>query len=62
MKEYDIVIGLEVHCQLKTKSKIWCNSNADYDSQLPNTCISSSTTGNAPGIPVDVGEIHVLGS
>ena len=51
MKEYDIVIGLEVHCQLKTKSKIWCNSNADYDSQLPNTCISPTSTGMPGALP-----------
>ena len=38
--EYETVIGLEVHCQLKTKTKVWCSCNADYDNEAPNvsTC------------------------
>ena len=33
--EYETVIGLEVHCQLKTKTKVWCSCNADYDNEAP---------------------------
>ena len=25
MKDYEIVVGLEVHAELNTKSKIYCN-------------------------------------
>lgn len=28
---YESTIGLEVHIQLKTKSKIWCSASANYD-------------------------------
>ncbi|WP_314011349.1 Asp-tRNA(Asn)/Glu-tRNA(Gln) amidotransferase subunit GatB [Pseudostreptobacillus hongkongensis] len=51
MKEYDIVIGLEVHCQLKTNTKIWCNADANYDAKDPNTCISPVSTGMPGALP-----------
>lgn len=25
--EYETIIGLEVHCQLKTATKIWCGAD-----------------------------------
>lgn len=37
MKEWVSVIGLEVHLQLKTKTKIWCGCSTDYDNSPPNT-------------------------
>jgi aspartyl-tRNA(Asn)/glutamyl-tRNA(Gln) amidotransferase subunit B len=37
MKEWVSVIGLEVHLQLKTKTKIWCGCSTEYDKSLPNT-------------------------
>jgi len=35
--EFEAVIGLEVHAQLKTKSKMFCSCDADYAGDAPNT-------------------------
>lgn len=35
--EYEVVIGLEVHCQLKTNTKIFCGCSTEYDGADPNT-------------------------
>ena len=37
IKEWESVIGLEVHLQLKTGTKVWCGCSADYDNDDPNT-------------------------
>ncbi|MGL5578947.1 MAG: Asp-tRNA(Asn)/Glu-tRNA(Gln) amidotransferase subunit GatB, partial [Fusobacteriaceae bacterium] len=37
MREWESVIGLEVHLQLKTGTKAWCGCSADYDHSAPNT-------------------------
>jgi aspartyl-tRNA(Asn)/glutamyl-tRNA(Gln) amidotransferase subunit B len=34
---YEAVIGIEVHCQLKTASKMFCGCSTDYDGAPPNT-------------------------
>lgn len=36
-KEWESVIGLEVHLQLKTGTKVWCGCSADYDNSEANT-------------------------
>lgn len=48
---YETVIGLEVHVQLKTKSKIWCSASASYDEMEPNTCISPTCIGEPGALP-----------
>ena len=37
MREWESVIGLEVHLQLKTGTKVWCGCSADYDNADANT-------------------------
>lgn len=48
---YESVIGLEVHVQLKTKSKIWCSASAEYDEKEPNTCITPTCVGEPGALP-----------
>ena len=49
--EYETVIGLEVHCQLKTNTKVWCSCDADYDNKEPNTSVCPICTGQPGALP-----------
>ena len=49
--EYETVIGLEVHCQLKTNTKVWCNCDANYDEKDPNTSVCSICSGQPGALP-----------
>jgi len=51
MGEYETVIGLEVHVQLKTKSKIFCGCSTDSQSR-PNTNICPVCCGYPGVLPV----------
>jgi aspartyl-tRNA(Asn)/glutamyl-tRNA(Gln) amidotransferase subunit B len=37
LDRYEVVIGIEVHCQLRTASKMFCACSTDYDGAPPNT-------------------------
>src|SRR5437773_10146209 len=37
LERYEAVIGIEIHCQLKTASKMFCSCSADYDGAAPNS-------------------------
>ena len=49
--KYEVVIGLEVHSQIKTETKIFCNCSTDFHSQ-PNTNICPVCTGQPGVLPV----------
>ena len=49
--KYEVIIGLEVHSQIKTKTKIFCNCSTDFHSQ-PNTNICPVCTGQPGVLPV----------
>ncbi len=52
MKDYEVVIGLETHIQLKTQSKIFCACKADSWGDEPNTNICPVCSGLPGVLPV----------
>ena len=49
--QYEVVIGLEVHCQLKTTTKVWCSWDSDYDYKAPNTATCPICSGQPGALP-----------
>lgn len=49
--EWESVIGLEVHLQLKTGTKVWCGCSADYDNSAPNTHTCPICLGHPGALP-----------
>ncbi|MDQ6659373.1 MAG: Asp-tRNA(Asn)/Glu-tRNA(Gln) amidotransferase subunit GatB [Chloroflexota bacterium] len=50
--DYEIVIGLEVHSQLLTRSKMFCSCSTDYASDEPNTHVCPVCMGMPGVLPV----------
>lgn len=52
MSDYITTIGLEVHAELHTNSKMWCGCKNDPEAQLPNTNICEVCMAHPGTLPV----------
>ena len=50
--EDEVIVGLEVHCQLDTKSKLFCGCSTDYRDDGPNTHVCPVCLGLPGAMPV----------
>ncbi len=50
--DYEVVIGLEVHAQLLTRSKMFCGCSAEYSAAPPNTHVCPVCLGMPGVLPV----------
>lgn len=52
MKDYTLTVGLEIHAELKTQTKMFCNSKNDTDEAKPNTNVCPICLGYPGTLPV----------
>lgn len=50
--QYDIIIGLEIHAELKTKSKMFCRCDNNAEGKEPNTAVCPVCLGHPGTLPV----------
>ncbi|TAK89590.1 Asp-tRNA(Asn)/Glu-tRNA(Gln) amidotransferase subunit GatB [Patescibacteria group bacterium] len=52
MSKYEVVIGIETHVQLRTKTKLFCSCNNDARDEAPNKYVCPVCTGMPGALPV----------
>lgn len=50
--KYDIIIGLEIHAELKTKSKMFCSCDNDAQNKEPNTTVCPICMAHPGTLPI----------